>query len=201
MKKRLLSRKSGSVVMAMVLGTALSTIDPSRTTASVPSPEAIQDITRYCQVCWRNARLPVDRWPDCTQEVFVRLLASIDPQNWSRVMHRDGEERREFLRTIDAVKKRTQRSRNYAPLAEGGNAQPADARIGTQPEDWEEIDRLADRVLSTRQRAILRLTREGWTVPEIAQELNTSVERVSDEKYKAIRKLRHQLVERNPLTS
>ena len=53
------------------------------------------------------------------------------------------------------------------------------------------VARAADKVLSPRQRRLLELTADGWTVPEIASELGTSAERVSDEKYKAVKKLQH----------
>ena len=36
----------------------------------------------------------------------------------------------------------------------------------------------------------------GWSVPEIGAELNLPVTRVSDEKYKALRKLEHHLANR-----
>ena len=36
---------------------------------------------------------------------------------------------------------------------------------------------------------------EGWSVQEMAEELRLPAERVSDEKYKAIRKLREHLAE------
>ena len=39
----------------------------------------------------------------------------------------------------------------------------------------------------------MQLTCEGWTVADIAGELGLSAERVSDEKYKAIHKLRAHL--------
>ena len=48
-------------------------------------------------------------------------------------------------------------------------------------------------VLSPRQRKIVELSADGWAVPDIAAELETTPERVSDEKYKAIRKLRTHL--------
>jgi DNA-binding NarL/FixJ family response regulator len=48
-------------------------------------------------------------------------------------------------------------------------------------------------VLSDRQRRIIALSADGWAVPDIAAELRTSPERVSDEKYKAVRKLRTHL--------
>ena len=39
----------------------------------------------------------------------------------------------------------------------------------------------------------MQLSFDGWSVQEIADELKASPERVSDEKYKAIRKLRGRL--------
>jgi DNA-binding NarL/FixJ family response regulator len=48
-------------------------------------------------------------------------------------------------------------------------------------------------VLSDRQRRIVELSADGWAVPDIAAELRTTPERVSDEKYKAVRKLRAEL--------
>ena len=47
----------------------------------------------------------------------------------------------------------------------------------------------ADQRAAVRWR-IVELSANGWAVPEIAVELRTTTERVSDEKYKAIRKLR-----------
>lgn len=174
----------------MVLGTALAA-SPVRASASTDSTaRAVTDISRYCQTCWRNARLPADRWQDCTQEVFVRLLERVEADKWGSVLV-DNEtiERREFLRAIDAVKKRTQRARKLGGLA----ADQPDPRpvANTVKDDRDALARAAAEVLSPRQRRLLDLTADGWSVPEIATELKTTVERVSDEKYKAIKKLQH----------
>ena len=48
--------------------------------------KAVTDISKYCQTCWRNARLPADRWPDCTQAVFVRLLERVEADKWGTVL-------------------------------------------------------------------------------------------------------------------
>src|SRR4051812_10867414 len=66
------------MMAAMVLGTAVSTSDARAAMVTAPQTSAINDITRYCQVCWRNARLPADRWGDCTQQVFTRLLQNVE---------------------------------------------------------------------------------------------------------------------------
>ena len=108
-------------VMAVVLGTALSVgATPGEATARTPqaTAKAIADMSRYCATCWRNARLPMDCWSDCTQEVFRRLLERVPSDAWNQALRGEGEERREFLRAIDTVKKRTQRARKFSPAIE-----------------------------------------------------------------------------------
>ena len=184
------------MMAAVVLGTALTAADtsasPSATTAAYLDDSAVRDLSKYCQACWRNARLPLDRWTDCTQQVFVRLLERIGTDRWATLLKSDGEEKREFLRAIDAVKKRTQRAKRPAELSadvpDFQNKSEAALR-----EQREAVRLAAAAVLGDRQRNILDLSAEGWSVTEIAAELGTTPERVSDEKYKAIRKLRHHL--------
>ncbi|MEZ6142353.1 MAG: sigma-70 family RNA polymerase sigma factor [Zavarzinella sp.] len=183
---------SRKMVAAMVVGTALATLSSEAHAGNQPNPDAVKDISRYCQACWRNARLHPDSWSDCTQEVLVRLLQTVEADRWAGILKHEGEERREFFRAIDAVKKRTLRTKRW------GNLPEATADRGIIPaternELQEEVQHVARQVLSTRQQQILQMTSEGWAVPEIASELQISVDRVSDEKYKAIRKIRKEL--------
>jgi RNA polymerase sigma factor (sigma-70 family) len=176
------------MMVAVVLGTALAAT-PSKAASSDLSPKAVQDISKYCQACWRNARLPADRWQDCTQEVFTRLLERVQADRWGSVLKDDETaERREFIRAIDAVKKRTQRARKFATLTPDV---PERRTENSVRDDRDAVAKAAREMLSPRQRRILELTADGWAVPEIASELSTSVERVSDEKYKAVKKLQH----------
>jgi DNA-binding NarL/FixJ family response regulator len=56
-------------------------------------------------------------------------------------------------------------------------------------------------VLTHRQDRIIELWMRGWSVPEIGEELRLPVTRVSDEKYKALRKLERRLsVQHDELT-
>lgn len=190
------ARRHRQYVAAVLLGTALTALAP--TTARAVENDAgtvrtVADLSRYCTACWRNARLPADSWNDCTQEVFRRLLERVPTHAWSRVLINDeSEDRREFLRAIDAVKKRTQRSRKLAPLVD----QVTDAsemRDRTRAEEREAVRRAAGEVLTARQQRILQMSMEGWTVQEISAELRIGADRVSDEKYKAVRKLRAHL--------
>lgn len=176
--------KPGRVV-AMVLGTALSTFG-----APEASAKTVNDLSRYCTACWRNARLPADCWPDCTQEVFTRLLERVPTESWAASLSDEGQERREFLRAIDAVKKRVQRGRKWS--AYPGDVVADDRPIveRQQADTREELTLAAEELLTDRQRQIVRLTSEGFSVPEIADRMAIGPERVSDEKYKAIRKLR-----------
>jgi len=175
-----------AMVVAVMVGAALTAFDGNAKAAV--SDKALQDINRYCTACWRNARLPADAWGDCTQEVFQRLLQSIPMQSWTKVLAQEGDERREFVRAIDAVKKRTQRRKKFSTLNEE-IAQPTPDHPETA-ENRELVSTAAQSVLSGRQQQIIRLSFEGYTVQDLAERLNMSPERVSDEKYKAIRKLR-----------
>ena len=182
------SRSSRSLMVAVVLGTAL-TIGADAGAATKSPDQAITAISKYCTVCWRNARLPEDRWGDCTQEVLTRLLQSVDREKWGSILAEETTERKEFLRAIDAVKKRTQRARKYTSLtpdhADWRNELTDDLR-----ERREAVNLATRTVLSDRQKQIVELAATGWGIPEIAAKLGTTVDRVSDEKYKAIRKLR-----------
>jgi RNA polymerase sigma factor (sigma-70 family) len=177
-------------VTAVVLGTALSTLGlfPNEALAD----GTVNNISKYCTACWRNARLQPDHWADCTQEVLTRLLQSIAPRAWERVFEQETDERREFLRAIDAVKKRTQRAQRPAPLAEDV-ADRTDAHRREHDEQRRIVLQAADQHLSDRQQQIVNLSLDGWSVHEIADRLRLPATRVSDEKYKAIQRLRREL--------
>jgi RNA polymerase sigma factor (sigma-70 family) len=180
-------------VVAMVLGTALSTVAANPAKArELPEAafQAVTDINRYCTACWRNARLHPDCWNDCTQEVFVRLLERVDPDSWNWLLKGDGEERQEFIRAIDTVKKRTQRTRKWSSGLMDSVADAHDRKDRQLREDREIVAKAAAELLSERQRQILQLSFDGWAVHDIAAELKVPAERVSDEKYKAVNKLR-----------
>src|SRR5260370_36009934 len=53
-------------MVAAVLGTALSVFGSAAEGRA--AERSVADMGRYCTACWRNARLPVDSWSDCTQD-------------------------------------------------------------------------------------------------------------------------------------
>ncbi len=192
MKRSMIKRP---YVMAVVLGTALSVNAPGRAAVQTTqeTAQAIADMSRYCATCWRNARLPMDSWSDCTQEVFRRLLERVPSDAWEQALHGEGEEHCEFLRAIDTVKKRTQRARKFSPAIDSVADRRDPQRLRLR-EAREVVNQAAANVLSPRQQRILQMSFEGWTVQDMSKELRVPVERISDEKYKAIRKLRTHLV-------
>jgi RNA polymerase sigma factor (sigma-70 family) len=180
----------------MLLGTALSALGATAApVAASPAAgvAAVNDLSRYCTACWRNARLPPDCWNDCTQDVLSRLLQTIPTQRWDQMLRCEGEERQEFLRAIDAVKKRTQRGLKRSVNFDGVVADTRDRQERRRADEREAVDRAAAEVLTPRQQRILQLSFEGWAVQDIAEEMQLPAERVSDEKYKAIRRLREHL--------
>jgi RNA polymerase sigma factor (sigma-70 family) len=182
--------------MAMVIGTALTTLSPAlvKAESSADVVPSVADLSRYCTACWRNARLPIDTWDDCTQEVLCRLLRTVPMESWEQTLTLESEEHRELVRAIDAVKKRTQRQKRWSSQSLDMVPDGQDSRRRERDEERAAVGRAAKEVLTARQQRIVQLSLEGWSVQEIGQKLELSPERVSDEKYKAIRKLRTELV-------
>lgn len=175
--------------MALVIGLAALT-------AQATESDLVRDIQRYCTVCWKNAHLDPNLWDDCTQEVCCRLLTKVRAGeiDLARVLAEDTPERRELVRAIDMVRKRVQRSRRFTAVDEAVLAGPDhDRRQRERRELGEVLEAARGAVLSARQDEILELWTHGHTVPEIAERFNLSAARVSDEKYKALRKLEQYL--------
>ena len=92
------------------------------------------------------------------------------------------------------VRKRVQRTKKYQPLDTLTTpATDLDQRERNRLELGEILEAARHAVLTSRQDRIIELWMRGWSVPEIGAELKLPVTRVSDEKYKALRKLEHQL--------
>jgi hypothetical protein len=172
------SRKAGPAAVALVIGLAALTAQASET-------DLVRDIQRYCTVCWRNARLDPRLWDDCTQEVCCRLLgkAREGQLDLTLVLADDTPERRELVR----AKKFQPLDHLTTPITD------LDHRERDRLELGEILEAARHAVLTTRQDRIIELWMRGWSVPEIGAELKLPVTRISDEKYKALRKLEQQL--------
>jgi RNA polymerase sigma factor (sigma-70 family) len=185
-------RRAAPATMALVVGLAALT-------AGASELDLVHNIQRYCAACWRNARLDPGVWDDCTQEVCCRLLtkARAGELDLTLVLADDTPERRELVRAIDMVRKRVQRAKRLQSFDEQlAPGSERDTRDRERQELGEILEAARRAVLSPRQDRIVELWTRGWTVPDISQSMNLSPARVSDEKYKALRKLERHLADR-----
>ena len=163
----------------------------------VQESRAVEQIERYCASSWRTARIPPGEWTECSQQVFVELLERIKRKRLATsIQDGDSVERRELKRAIWRVIKRWVRQVRHVPLTTAGDCEAdegvAEASEETTREQRETVLKIATD-LTPRHQKILRWTMDGISVSEIARRLNISSARVSDEKYRAIQKIRRQL--------
>lgn len=163
--------------------------------------ETLRRIDAYCRASWKNARIDESAWEDCTQDVFARVLGSLTAtQMRTAISDRNSSERRELNRAIWATSQRRRREVRWQELTEFHDSlrAPSDVWKTTEAELQSVVtaSERADLRLSPTQQAIIRSSTEGHSVQEIAQRLNLSPVRVSDEKYKATQKLRQHFAKR-----
>jgi DNA-directed RNA polymerase specialized sigma24 family protein len=164
-------------------------------TASAAELQTIDKIERYCTVSWRNAGISKQEWDDCTQQALLELLDRISRDGLNEAIDNiESDERRELNRTVWRTVQRWRRrprpqSYDESYTGESHHLSASDASGNA----WEQIALASESCLSERQQRILSLMRDGWRVAEIAEELQVPQARISDEKYKAIVKLRRVL--------
>jgi RNA polymerase sigma factor (sigma-70 family) len=177
--KRVVSMAACAVALASSLGGA-----------GTAEASALDQVQRYCATSWRNAGIALQEWPDCTQEALAELLERV-PRHRLPAAFDDAEstERRELNRAIWRIVQRWRRQPHPLPLDE----RTADPHSPGDAIEAADSVATALRVVTPRQRDILVLWSEGWSVSEIGRRLGISAARVSDEKYKAIARIRRQL--------
>lgn len=155
--------------------------------------DAVGAIDRYCNACWRQAAVATQDWEDCTQQVFVDLLERVSRDRFATAMnHPKSAERRQLHRAIWSAVQRWRRTRRPHQL---GDSDSPDFRLAHAEELAQTRDMIVAALpdLTERQQDIVARFIDGASVADIATELGTTPARVSDEKYKAIQKLRQKL--------
>lgn len=201
---------------AAALVVATSAAEPSAQAASgvavaasaavsqVSESTLLRKIQAYCSQSWRNAGIRSQEWPDCTQQVFARLLERIPRERLLQAIDDpDSPERRELNRAIWATSQRSRRAKSHSPLVgDAGRVDEADvwpAKMARIEQVQQAVDSKESR-LSPTQREIVSRWSDGESISEIAESLKLSPARISDEKYKAIQKLRRYFSSREDLT-
>lgn len=191
---------------ACALVVASSAADPSAQAASgvaaaataaasqVSESVVLRKIRAYCSRSWQNAGISHQEWSDCTQQVFTRLLERIDRDQFLiAIEDAESPERRELNRAIWATSQRSRREKKHSPLdhavrqSEDHDPWPAKMEALTQVRSAVNGDEAR---LSSTQREIVTRWSDGESISAIADSLKLSPARISDEKYKAIQKLR-----------
>jgi DNA-binding NarL/FixJ family response regulator len=162
--------------------------------SQVSESVVLKKIQAYCSRSWQNAGINHQEWSDCTQQVFARLLERVD-RGRLLIAIEDSEspERRELNRAIWATSQRSRREKKYSSIefadshSENNDSWPAKAESLNQVRTAVNGE---DARLSPTQREIVTRWSDGESISAIAESLKLSPARISDEKYKAIQKLR-----------
>ncbi|MBC8877271.1 MAG: sigma-70 family RNA polymerase sigma factor [Planctomycetes bacterium] len=164
-------------------------------TAQAQETTHIDSMQRYCTASWRNAGIDQQDWQDCTQEVMTLMLQRVSRNRLAQAMRNEqSPERRELNRSIWCAVQRWRRRPKHVSLDSCDSAErTAQAPARETAESLDSVMTVADQCLTSRQQAIISMCRDGWSIREIADELDITSARASDEKYKAIRKLRQRL--------
>lgn len=162
--------------------------------SQVSESTILRKIRAYCSKSWRNAGINHQEWSDCTQQVFARLLERVDRDRLLiAIEDAESPERRELNRAIWANSQRSRREKKHSSL-EFAESQSEDR--DPWPAKMESLAQVRNAVngenarLSPTQREIVTRWSDGESISAIAESLKLSPARISDEKYKAIQKLR-----------
>ncbi len=141
---------------------------------------------------------------DSTQAVYLTLLRNLGRDRFDRmieeigqlgirdVLSRETSEGPDFFRAIDMVKKRAQRERSYLPIESIDPSATAAASTGDD-ETRAALYEAIGNSLSPREAALIHATLQGETPAEIASRWGVAPKTVSNEKTRAIQKLREVL--------
>ncbi len=151
-------------------------------------------IQAYCRTSWKNSKVRQTDWDDCTQDVLLRLYSSLTREQLGIALNNpDSLERRELNRAVWATSQRWRRQHRHQQLTDEYTTA---GRSDSWPEVMSDLQRVQKAAtsdnarLTPTQRDIIRRSSEGASVADIAHDLKLLPQRVSDEKYKAIQKLR-----------
>jgi RNA polymerase sigma factor (sigma-70 family) len=177
---------------------------------SVPDVEKIdaglRQLSRYLSRAWSRAGLQSHQFDDCTQAVFAtmlqrdgragfdQLLGEIGRKGIPSVLNRDTCSGPDFFRAVDMIKKRAQRERSHQPLDDQHEIYASAGNDGAS-ESWRDVLHQAiERSLNQREAELIRATLEGFTPAEIASRWGLAPKTVSNEKTRALQKLRDTLL-------
>lgn len=181
-------------------------IGPSADQADAQSVAAgISQLNRYLNRAWYRAGIPTQLHDDSTQAVYVTLLQNLGSvrfnslladigQNGIRdVLSRETADGPDFFRAIDTVKKRAQREKTFQPL-DAIDVASTTAIDSSQAGQRGALEEAIAQSLTPREASLIQDTLMGKTPAEIALEWGVAPKTVSNEKTRALQKLREAMV-------
>jgi DNA-binding CsgD family transcriptional regulator len=202
--------------LAQILATAPSVSTSSSTsTSTTPSDPAalasgLSQLDKYLSRAWYRAGIPAQMHEDSTQAVFTTLLQQLGRDRFDAlvsdvghsgikdVFSRETNEGVDFFRAVDMVKKRAQRERVFQPLDTVDVSSTSASSSSSEKALWHEALREAiDRSLSPREASLINETLMGKTPAEIALHWGVAPKTISNEKTRALQKLRDVLLAQN----
>lgn len=154
------------------------------------STEGYESLHRYCESSWQRAGIPRQDWTDCTHDTIVELLADTKKKRSAAC-----SEDRNLKRCVWRVAKRWQREKRARQLDHCDPAvigtshceEPVKSTAANSEVDENLVNAISE--LSPQQREIVQRWSAGQTIKQIANALQTSSEKVSNQKYKALKKI------------
>jgi RNA polymerase sigma factor (sigma-70 family) len=188
--------------LADLFGTALDTTTDAELSAG------LAQLDRYLARAWFRAGIPPQQHDDCTQAVYTTLLQTVGRDQFDQLVSDVGQsgirdvlssetpEGPDFFRAIDSVKKRAQRERSYQSLDMVDSLYTNRSNLSTA-ELKSTLQEAISASLSPREAALIQATLQGETPAEIAEQWGIAPKTVSNEKTRALQKLRDVLVSAN----
>lgn len=185
--------------LADLLGPTTSPADAQEISAG------LSQLNRYLSRAWYRAGIPPQLHDDSTQAVYVALLQNLGRQQFDNlaaeigrvgirdVLSQETADGPVFFRAVDTVKKRAQRERSFQPL-DTVAAEVASKSDESQSDRRGALREAIHQSLSPREAALIYATLKGETPAEIASQWGVAPKTVSNEKTRAIQKLRDVLV-------
>ena len=165
----------------------------------------LSQLNRYLSRAWYRAGIPPQMHDDSTQAVYVSLLQNLGRPQFDHlvadigrmgirdVLSQETADGPIFFRAIDTVKKRAQRERSFQPL-DTVAAMAASKTDDALSDHRGALREAIHQSLSPREAALIYATLKGETPAEIASQWGVAPKTVSNEKTRAIQKLRDVLV-------
>lgn len=172
-------------------------------TDSASLDQGFSQMSRYLSKAWSRAGIAPQRHEDCTQSVYLTLLqthgrpgfdsfvSEIGQSGIRDLLQRDPVLGLDFFRAVDRVKKAAQRERVHQSLDDPDWIAQAPSEV---LDSWRSsLTEAMRQTLSGREQALIHASLNGETPAEIASQWGVAPKTVSNEKAKAIQKLREAL--------